>query len=48
MRRINFQKKVKNSFSLVDAVNTEKIRHFFVTIIFFKEKMGFFCVSYNI
>jgi hypothetical protein len=28
MRRINFQKKMKNSFSLIYDVNTEKIRHF--------------------
>ena len=27
MRRINFTKKVKNPFSLVDALNTKKIRN---------------------
>jgi hypothetical protein len=28
MRRINFIKKSKNSVSLIDALNAEKIRHF--------------------
>jgi hypothetical protein len=35
MRLLNFQKKSKNPFSLVDALNTKKNTSLFVSIIFF-------------
>jgi hypothetical protein len=39
MRRINFTKKMKNPFLLVDAVNSKKIRQNLLAYFFIK-KMG--------
>ena len=42
MRLLNFQKKIKKPGSLVDALNTKKIRHFLLPYFFVVKIAGFF------